>query len=205
MIVNIILIISTVLVSLLAFSDNRWLDKLQFNAYDIHHRNQWYRVLTYGWVHADWVHLLVNMFVLYSFGTFVADAYRVVDTKNGLFYYILLYLGGLAFSILSDLAKHKNNPYYRAVGASGAVSAVVFASILLNPLAKIYLFFIPIGIPAFIFGIIYLIYSAYMARNSHGHIGHAAHFWGAVYGVVFTVIFEPRLVLGFATKVTDFF
>jgi membrane associated rhomboid family serine protease len=135
----------------------------------------------------------------------VADAYRVVDTKNGLFYYILLYLGGLAFSILSDLAKHKNNPYYRAVGASGAVSAVVFASILLNPLAKIYLFFIPIGIPAFIFGIIYLIYSAYMARNSHGHIGHAAHFWGAVYGVIFTVIFEPRLVMGFATKVTDFF
>ena len=112
-------------------------------------------------------------------------------------FYLLLYVGGILFSVVFDFRKYKNNAYYSAVGASGAVSAIVFSSIIISPLDKIYMFFIPIGIPSFIFGIIYLIYSAYMAKNSKDNIGHNAHFWGAVFGIAFTLILKPNLFVNF--------
>jgi membrane associated rhomboid family serine protease len=98
-------------------------------------------------------------------------------------------------SVLPSFGKYKNDPGYNAVGASGAVSAVVFASILFVPLGKIYLFFIPIGIPAFIFGGLYLIYSAYMAKRGGDNIGHDAHFWGALFGFVYTIAIKPKVFL----------
>ena len=107
-------------------------------------------------------------------------------------------------SVLPSFGKHKNDPYYNAVGASGAVSAVVFASILFNPTNKITIFPVPIGIPSFIFGILYLIYSAYMGKRGKDNIGHDAHFWGAVYGVVFTIALEPRVGLFFIHEIRTF-
>ena len=109
------------------------------------------------------------------------------------------------FSVLASFGKHKDDFGYNAVGASGAVSAVVFASIIFYPTGKIFLFFIPIGIPAFIFGIIYLVYSAYMANRNVGNIGHDAHFWGAIFGAMFTVTLKPTLFMSCIEQIKDLF
>jgi membrane associated rhomboid family serine protease len=187
----------TVLISILAFNRRDIFDRLKFNAYLIHTKREYQRFLTYGFIHADWIHLFVNMLVLYSFGRIVEEFFQYYFQLTGYVYYGLLYLAGIGFSSLFDYGKHKDNIYYNAVGASGAVSAVVFSSIILYPAGKIFLFFIPIGIPAPIFGVLYLIYSAYMARKGTDNIGHSAHFWGAIFGVVFTIAINPDFIFTF--------
>jgi len=195
--VTLFILAVTILVSVGALLNGIVLHRLQFNAYAVQHHREWWRFFTYGLVHADWVHLLVNMYVLYSFGAVVEMLYRYHFDVKGTFYYVFLYIGGILFSVLYDFGKHKDDPYYNAVGASGAVSAVVFASIILYPGGKISLFFIPIGIPSALFGILYLVYSAYMARRGKDNIGHNAHFWGAVFGAVFTIVLKPSLFPAF--------
>ena len=202
---TIFLIALTVLISILAFNRRDIFDKLKFNAYYIHKDKDWYRFLSYGLIHADWTHLLINMFVLYSFGEIVEQFFIYYFEFKGYIYFLLLYLGGIGFSTLFDYGKYKNDIYYNAVGASGAVSAVVFASILLYPAGKIFLFFIPIGIPAPIFGILYLVYSAYSAKKGTGNIGHSAHLWGAIFGVVYTVAINPAFFLLFVNYLTGIF
>lgn len=196
-----IIIAITVFVSISAFNNREWMGKMQFNAYLINHRKEWHRFLSYGLVHADFVHLFINMFVFYSFGSVVIQYFQQLFGMQGWLFFMLLYVGGLAFSTLFDFGRHKENFHYNAVGASGAVAAVVFASILLQPMGKIYLFLIPIGIPAFIFGILYLVFSAYMARRSQDNIGHDAHFWGAIFGFVFTILLKPELFLRFFDRI----
>jgi len=189
---TLLLIAITVLISLVALSRADVFDKLKFNAYFIHHNKEWYRFLSYGLIHADWMHLFINMFVLYSFGSIVEELFRYNFDMKAYVYFLLLYIGGIGFSTLFDFGKFKNDIYYNAVGASGAVSAIVFSSIILYPAGKIFLFMIPIGIPAPLFGLIYLVYSAYMARRGTGNIGHSAHFWGAIFGVIFTIAIKPE-------------
>lgn len=193
--VSIIIITITVVISLLAFNNNQIFRRLAFNAYDIKHFKNSYRFLSYALIHADWMHLLVNMWVLYSFGQVVEEYYVMYFGTKGILYYILLYVGGTALSTLPSYGKHKDDYSYTAVGASGAVSAVVFASIIFAPLSKIYLFPIPIGIPAIIFGVLYLFYSAYMGKKKIDNIGHDVHFWGAIFGFVFTIILKPSLLV----------
>ncbi len=187
-----ILIILTVVVSIAALTRPDIFDRLKFNAYLIHHRKEWYRFISYGFIHADWVHLFINMFVLYSFGRIVEELFLYYFDLKGYVYFTLLYAGGIGFSTLFDFGKYKNDIYYNAVGASGAVSAIVFASIILYPAGKIFLFMIPVGIPAPLFGLLYLAYSAYMARKGTSNIGHSAHFWGAIFGVFFTIAIKPE-------------
>ncbi len=194
----------TVLISFLAMSNGDLMFRLRFNPYLALHSKQYYRFFTYGLVHAGWMHLGVNMYVLYSFGNMVLATYVDLFDAKGYYYFGLLYVGAILMSVLPSFGKHKNDPYYNAVGASGAVSAVVFASILFMPLGKISLMFIPIGIPSFIFGILYLIYSAYMGKRGKDNIGHDAHFWGTVYGVVFTIALEPRVGAYFIYQVRTF-
>jgi membrane associated rhomboid family serine protease len=189
---TLLLIAITVLISLVALSRADVFDKMKFNAYFIHHNKEWYRFLSYGLIHADWMHLFINMFVLYSFGSIVEELFRYNFDMKAYVYFMLLYVGGIGFSTLFDFGKYKNDIYYNAVGASGAVSAIVFSSIILYPAGKIFLFMIPIGIPAPLFGLIYLVYSAYMARRGTGNIGHSAHFWGAIFGVIFTIAIKPE-------------
>jgi len=200
---TILILIITVLVSVLALQNAEISNKLKFNAWLIAHKRQGWRFLSYGLVHADWIHLLVNMFVLYSFGPFVEEYYRWTYGPPAPFYFILLYIGGLAFSVVASYAKQKDNPYYNAVGASGAVSAIVFAVIVFEPMAPLGILFIPIDIPAFIFGALYLAYSAWMARKGHDNIGHDAHFWGAVFGFAFTIALKPSLFLAMIHKITN--
>lgn len=185
-----IIIALTGVVSLIAFNRADIFDKLKFNPYLIHKKKEWYRFLSYGLVHADLMHLLINMFVLYSFGQIVEVYFDHYFGLKASVFFLLLYSGGIAFSSLYDFGVHKNDAYYNAIGASGAVSAIVFSSIILHPGGKIFLFFIPIGIPAPLFGILYLVYSAYMAKKAKDNIGHNAHFFGAIFGVVFTILLD---------------
>ena len=187
------IILFTVVASVICFNNEELFSRLKFNAFDVQHEKQWYRFFSYGFLHSGWVHLFINMLVLYSFGNQVEHYYRGFFHEKYILYYLLLYMGGLLLSIIPAFGKHKNDVFYNAVGASGAVSAVIFASILIVPKAPISFFFIPVEIPAWIFGSIYLVYELYMSRKAKDNIGHDAHFWGAVYGVVFTLVLHPAL------------
>lgn len=194
---NIIIIAITAIVSVLAFYNAEMMNRLKFNAYQIKHHRQGWRFVSYALVHDGWIHLLVNMWVLYSFGNIVLRTFHTIFGIKGIAYYVLLYVGGVLFSILFDYGKYKDNIYYNAVGASGAVAAVVFASIIIYPVGGIYIFPIPISIPSWLFGILFLIYSAYMQKHGSGRIGHSAHFWGSLYGILFTIITVPHVLASF--------
>lgn len=202
---TLLIIGATALISILSFSNRNLFEKLVFSPYMIRNRRQGYRFLSHALVHADWIHLLVNMFVLFSFGEFVETAFKLYFGLKGMYFYALLYVGGIALSSTPSYAKHLNDVYYRAVGASGAVSAIVFSSIVMQPLSPIRFAFFPVDIPAFIFGAIYLAYSAYMARKGNDNIGHDAHFYGAVFGIAFTLILKPAFFTGFIQQTGSFF
>lgn len=195
--INIIIIAITVIISIVAFGNRNLFDNLKFSPYDIKHSQQSWRFFSYALVHAGWLHLLINMWVLYFFGDIVEKTFRAQFNVKGMFYYLLLYLGGIIFSVLFDYGKNKDNVFYNAVGASGAVSSVVFASILIYPTSGIYLFPLPFAIPAWLFGILYLIYTVYMQKRSHDNVGHSAHLWGSLFGLVFTIIVVPHVISHF--------
>lgn len=195
----------TVATSLIAFSRRDIFDRWKFNPYLVKHHRQFWRFFTYALLHADFIHLFINMMVLWSFGDVVEQVYGVIFGPRWILMYLLLYIGGVMLSVMFSFGKHKNHPEYNAVGASGAVSAVVFASILFAPTGKIYLFFIPIGIPAFIFGVLYLVYSWFAGRRGRSNIGHDAHFWGAIYGMAFTLAAWPKTALHFWREISLFF
>ena len=195
------IILFTVVMSIVCFNNEEMFNRLKFNAFDVKHSNQWYRFFSYGFLHSGWIHLLINMVVLYSFGGLVELYYKGLFHEKYILYYILLYLGGLLLSIIPAFGKYKNDVFYNAVGASGAVSSVIFASIIMIPKAPISFFFIPVEIPAWIFGILYIIYEFYMSRKAKDNIGHDAHFWGAVYGVIFTIALKPSLAVGFLQQI----
>jgi len=200
-----IIIAVTALVSILAFSNRALFDKMLFDPYRIHHMRQYHRFFTHGLVHADTMHLLINLFVLYSFGMMVEKYFMFYfGAGKGMYFYALLYIGALFLSSTPSYGKHKNNSWYTAVGASGAVSAIVFASILMNPLSGIRFIFIPIDIPAFVFGFLYLAYSAYMSKRGQDNIGHDAHFYGALFGLLYTIIIKPAFLAGFINEINKY-
>ncbi len=202
---TIFIIIITAIISIWAFNNREVFDKLIFNAYEIKHKKEGWRFFSYALIHDGWSHLIINMLVLYSFGDIVEIFLKFYFGTKSYIYFFLLYIGGIIFSILFDFYKNKDNVYYNAVGASGAVSAIVFSSIILYPGGSIYLFFIPIPIPSAIFGILYLVYSAYMGKRAKDNVGHNAHFWGAIFGVIFTIILKPKLFLIFLEQITKIF
>jgi membrane associated rhomboid family serine protease len=200
---TIFIIAITVLVSVICFSNRNLFSRLTYSPFGIRYNKEGYRFFSYALVHADIVHLLVNMFVLYSFGSVVEYFYTGIFGVKGYLYFALLYLGGVVLSVTPAYSKHKDNPSYSAVGASGAVSAVVFASIIFNPLAPIGILFIPFNVPAIIFGTLYLVYSAYMTGKAVDNVGHDAHFWGAVFGILFTIALKPALAGNFYQTIAD--
>ncbi|PCH68834.1 MAG: rhomboid family intramembrane serine protease [Bacteroidales bacterium] len=200
---TIIIIAITALISIAAFNKVDLLYKYQFNAYQILKRNQWYRILTYGFLHANWDHLLVNMVVLYFFGSALETYFNYYFGASAVLYFILLYIGAIVFSTLYDLRKHREHYHYNAVGASGATSAIVFATIFFAPLEKIYfMFFIPI--PGIIFSLLYLYYSYYMSKKNLDNIGHNAHFYGALFGFLFPILIKPQLFSLFLQQILNF-
>lgn len=198
-----IIIAVTVLISIISFSNRQLFGRLTYSPFGIKYNKEGYRFFSYALVHADVMHLLVNMFVLFSFGSVVEYYYSGIFGIKGYLYYALLYLGGVVLSVTPAYGKHKDNPAYSAVGASGAVSAVVFASIIINPLAPLGILFIPFSVPAIIFGALYLVYSAYMTGKNIDNVGHDAHFWGAIFGIFFTLAIKPMLALHFYQTIAD--
>ena len=200
--VTVFIIAVTAIISFVAFSSAQLLDNLLFCPYRMWRNNEWHRLVSCGFVHADVGHLLFNMFALFSFGAYIEESFESIFDVKGRVLYVAMYFLAIATADLWNLFKQKNNFNYRSLGASGGVSAVVFAFILLNPFGKLYLFFIPVGVPAFVFGPLYLLYCAYMAKRGGDNIGHTAHFTGSLFGFFFPVIFEPRLLLRFVEQLT---
>lgn len=201
----------TCIISFVSFSNQKLLDDLIFYPPAITKHQQWYRFITCGFIHADFMHLAFNMYSFYMFGNAIETACVDIYGRYGATVYLLLYISSLFFCLLPTYFKNKNNYNYRSLGASGAVSAIVFAFIFLAPLQGIGLIIIPgLTAPAFIFGFIYLGVSAYLAKKGSGNINHSAHFWGAVYGVVFLIITsivftDFNALKNFTSQVTAYF
>jgi len=190
--VTVIIIILTVLVSIAGFRSEKVIDDLIFYPPAITQNNQYYRFITCGFIHADISHLLFNMYAFYLFG----DGQMKNGTENifnsvfgvyGKLLYIIMYIAALIVCLIPSFLKNKNNSNYRSLGASGAVSAVVFAYILFNPMQGVGLIFIPVFMPGFLFGIIYLVVSWLLDRKGGGSVNHSAHIWGALFGVIFFI------------------
>lgn len=187
--VTLIILAITCVVSFAAFSNPRLIERLILWPPAIKRQHQYDRLLTCGFIHADFGHLLFNMFTFYSFGGYME---RLFQPRIGAIGYALFYLGGIVISALPSYLRHIDDPDYRSLGASGAVSAVLFAFILINPWAMILVFVIPV--PAILFALVYLGYTIYMDRRRTDRINHSAHLWGAIYGILFTIAVEPRVL-----------
>jgi len=201
---TLIIVISTVAFSYFGFHRPELASRYDFSPYRITHRNEFYRFITHAFLHVDWIHLLINMLVFFSFGSYVEKTFnhlaRAGNIRSGEFNFILLYVSSILISSLVTFFKKRNDPYYVAVGASGAVSAILFTSIFFSPLEKVYLYGI-IPLPGIVFGILYLAYSSYMGKRGKDNINHDAHFWGAVYGLIYPVIMEPGLLKNFLSQI----
>jgi membrane associated rhomboid family serine protease len=183
----------TCLVSLLAFDNKRLMGELILWPPAIYRKGQWYRLITYGMVHANGTHLLVNMITLYFFGRVIED---VLAGSMGGFGFAVFYLSALAASILPSYAAHREDEKYFSLGASGAVSAALFAFVLLRPWSTINVFF-ALPMPAIVYAVIYVGYSIWADRRGKDRINHSAHLWGALYGVAFLLVLHPEALRSF--------
>jgi membrane associated rhomboid family serine protease len=187
--ITLTIIILTCIISFSAFNSEKITNDLIFWPPMIKNKNQYYRFVTSGLIHADITHLAFNMITLYFFGRMMEDFFIARIGKPG---FLLFYIAGIILSELPSYFKHRDNYYYRSLGASGAVTAVLFSYILLAPWQTMYVFFIPI--PAIIFAVIYIAYTAYMNKRGGDNINHSAHLWGAIWGLVFTFLMEPKVL-----------
>ncbi len=188
MVLTIAIIVVTALASFAAFNNQEIFNKLILWPRVMDKPAEYYRLLSSGFIHADIGHLFFNMFTLYFFGEFVESAFSYLNTP---ILFLILYLTGIVIASLPSFLKNRHNSYYRSLGASGGVAAILFASIYFNPWAKISFMFLPIGIPSIIFGVLYVGYSAYMDRKGGTNINHNAHLWGGIYGFTFAFAFDP--------------
>lgn len=185
--ITIIIIVITSLISIRAFKDNELMSRFIFHPPAVNEGN-WYRLFTYGAVHADYTHLIFNMFTLYFFGTEVERVFKLAfGQAQGSALFILLYISALLVSIVPTYYKNKNNASYYSLGASGAVSAIIFAYVLINPMSYMGILFIPIMLPAFLFGLLFILISISLDKKQAGGINHSAHITGGVYGMIYMV------------------
>ena len=199
----IIIIVITGVITYMSWKNQDLFNKLLFSPYIIIRKKQYYRLLTNGFVHANWAHVIVNMLVFWSFGSNLIQYFDIFWDKTGKLIFVIFYLLSIIVSSLYSFAKYKDNPSYSAVGASGATSAIVFASIFFDPWNMVY-FFGVIPIPGVLFGFMYLVYSYKMSKKGTDNIGHDAHFWGAVFGFFFPLILKPELFTYFIHRIIDF-
>lgn len=189
--VSIIIFISTIIISIYTLFKNRLLiEKLMFRPYDIIEHKQYYRFISSGFVHADTMHLGFNM-MSYFFFAFELEA--VTGSLN----FFLIYFLGIIIAVIPSFIKYKNSYSYASLGASGGISAILFSAIVYSPFSTIRLFPIPFGIPAFLFGILYLAWCWWAARKSDDLINHDAHFWGAIAGIILTLLLDRSAITFF--------
>jgi len=182
--ITFLLIAINVIVSIIGFSNADFINKTVMWPYRIKRENQYYRFITSGFIHADWMHLIFNMFSFYFFGRAI-EIYFASYGLGGNLSYFLLYFVSMVIADIPSYIKNQDNYHYRALGASGAVSAVIFSCILFGPWETIYLYFIPM--PFIVFAVAYLAYCIYMSKKNIGNINHDAHLWGSLFGIVFTL------------------
>lgn len=201
--ITLVLIVITAAASFYGWSNpevqNRWM----FNPYSVYHGKQYYRFLTSGFIHSNTMHLIFNMIALYFFGGVIERIYEITFGQIGTVYYLITYLAGIIVANLKTYFDHRNSSFYNSLGASGGVASVLFASILYRPTVGICLYFV-ICIPAFIMGAIYLIYSFYSGKKMSDNINHDAHLFGALFGIVFTFLLRPKVIVDFIQQIMDF-
>lgn len=185
--VTTVLLVTNVLLSIYAWSDKAVFHKWMLHPYSFYRKKNYFTLFTSAFIHADTIHLAMNMFALLSFGQFV-------ELELGIKWYSTLYAISIVTSSIPSLIKHKNHSYYYTLGASGAVSAVVFAFILLHPFAKLAFLLLPIGIPAILFGALYIAFSIYAQRRAMDNLNHDAHIAGALTGVAFVLLLKPQVL-----------
>lgn len=202
---TIILVIMTGLISYQAFNNPIMKQKLLFHPASVKNNGEWYRFITHGFVHANWQHLLINMFVLWQFGEFIEGFFQgaLFGRPFGKIMYLVLYLSAIIIAALPGYLKHQDNHWYASVGASGGTSALVLAFILIYP----WEWFIFPPLPALVVGVLYLWYSSYMEKRGSDNIAHDAHLWGAVYGLLFmivaAVLVRPELLSFFLERLLE--
>jgi membrane associated rhomboid family serine protease len=191
----------TILTSIMAFSNENLYGNMVLHPYSVYRKQRVYTVITSGLIHNDWMHLFFNMLSYYFFA-FRLEA-GTTDFKGlGHWQFGLLYIVSLILSDLPTVFKHKNDDWYHSLGASGAVSAVIFSYIMFDPLSKMMIMPIPIGIPAVLFGVLYLIYCNYASKHSRDNINHDAHMFGALSGLLITIILNPHIVNSFLMQIS---
>lgn len=202
-----ILIFITGAISIACFRNGELFERLALIPYRVARNREWYRIITHIFVHGDYTHLLVNLFVLLSFGTYLERILRAYEQMgqigSGYLCYILLYFGAAVVASLPDVITRRNDPRFISIGASGAVSAVVFATIFFNPWNKIYLMAV-LPIPGILFGVLYLLYSHYMDRRSSDRVNHRAHLYGSLFGFLFPLLMDPSSIHVFWKNLTAF-
>jgi membrane associated rhomboid family serine protease len=196
------LIVITAGISLYTMNKQEVLYKLMMNPYMVVHRGQYYRTITSGFIHKDYAHLIFNMLSLYFFGPNLEYIFSAIFGSLGSVYFVLLYVLGVIVSDVPTLLKHRNNPGYNSLGASGAVSAVIFACILFDPLMNLYLYF-AIPIKGFIFAALYIVYSYISSKRSRDGINHDAHLYGALFGVLFCIVLYPDSLRIFIEQISE--
>ena len=201
--VTLVIVIITGLVSYQCFNDRSLFDRLKHHPYTESRHGEYHRMLTSGFVHGDWVHLIVNMYVLHEFGTVVETIFiQAHGLVLGRVLYLLMYLIIIVIADLPSFFQHRDNPGYASIGASGAVSGVLFTYVLFSPWSLLGLFFV-IPIPAIIFAVLYLVYSSWAGKNMNDRIDHSAHFTGAVAGLILTMLIIPRSIQVFINQIVD--
>lgn len=186
--ITVIIIIITAIISVAALQNEKLMDQLIFYPPAITNQHQYYRFITCGFIHADFGHLIFNMYAFYLFGNTTEEIFVSVFGNYGRLLYVIMYILALIACLIPSYLKNKNNSNYRSLGASGAVSAVVFAYILFDPLRGVGLIFIPFYVMGFLFGIIYLVVSYFLDKKGGGRINHSAHIWGALFGIAFFIV-----------------
>jgi membrane associated rhomboid family serine protease len=195
---TLILIAITCAVTFAAMNNSKMLDALILWPPAVNKKNEWYRLVSYGLIHADFMHLLFNMVTLYFFGRVMEGFYNDI---LGPFGFAIFYVAALIASILPSYYTHRTDTRYYSLGASGAVSAVLFAFILFQPWQVIYIFVIPV--PAIVYAVAYVAYSIWSERRGGDRVNHSAHLWGAAFGVAFTLVLEPRVFSLFLSRLAS--
>lgn len=206
MTITLFFVLATVAASLAAWKNDAMMRKWIFNPYLVASQNEYFRFLTSGFIHKDTLHLIFNLFVLYMFGEYVEYQFQgFFGMGLGSVLYILLYLGGIIISDIPTFLKHRTNPQYNALGASGGVASVLFCFVFLRPLEPLCLYGISfLCFPGILWAVIYLVYSVYAGRKQIGNINHDAHLYGALFGILFTLAIYPPSFMLFIEQMKNF-
>lgn len=200
--VTLILVIITAGATLYAWNNQNIMYKWIFNPYTIKRNNEYQRFITSGFIHSNWMHLIFNMLMLYMFGGYVETLFRQVYGELGIVFYLLLYIIGIVVSDIPTYIRHKNHPHYNSLGASGGVSSILFSFIMFMPIEKLCLYGL-LCLPGIIWGALYLAYSYYMSKKGGDNINHDAHLYGAVFGIIFTIIVYPPVISSFISSIQN--